>query len=332
MQPIVSTIKREDLFSPSLKSYMDEYEWYFHEEVRPLLRKTIPTIQKCMNFMMPQMENTKECLFFLFIQLIVVANIKTFKFQLSDGTFQGVLQLNGWFCNDTEIRFQMQSWNKLPIFAKIRESQLIQMQEFYRKCTMVLKEVEYVKELQVVNEDLIQHVNSIIDNCSDALELLDNKPKHGLFPDYEPSLLFQEPQPPNNCILEIYIHHREFVIRAFGLVIQRIEVPTFSTPPPTTQSSVNRSVSATIDDLTAMSVEWGCGEGLMGYPQGTKQVLLQNKFPTVSYMYNGYSAMVAAKREVHINVQELDSICQDIQSMCIQWTHVLYNLKQLFLM
>ncbi|EKE39780.1 hypothetical protein ENU1_115000 [Entamoeba nuttalli P19] len=340
MTYVIVTPKRTPSITPSLPKFCDENEWFYFHEIRPLIKQTFPTINKCMSYLMPTPEQEK-------------LEPKTYKFQLQDGTFQGVLQLNGWFCNGTEIRFNLPQWQKFPIFAKIRESQILQMQEFYRQCCIILDETTKIKENHTDLNKLIITITNIIEACAKALRLLDNPPKKGLFPEYEPSLLYQEPQPPANCIFEIYIQHREFIIKVYGLEIKQVELSTsvetqrnsFQLTRPVIQQSklspglskkskttlLSRSQSAQPDDFLLTSVEWGCGEGMMGYPKGTKPVVIQNKYPTVTYLYNKYEVTVMAKREVHITIEQLDSIYNDIHELQIQWTHVLHNLKQLIL-
>ena len=67
----------------------------------------------------------------------------------------------------------------------------------------------------------------------------------------------------------------------------------------------------------------------MGNPCGTRQVILHNKYSTVCYLYKSYDVTVMAKREVHISIDELDTMFNDLNSLFIQWSHVLSNIKQL---
>ncbi|ELP85799.1 hypothetical protein EIN_281700 [Entamoeba invadens IP1] len=335
------TPKRTPSSTPLLPQFFDENEWYLTQEIKPLIKITEPVINDCMNYLMPSTSAGDN-------------KTKTYKFQLPDGTFQGVLQLDGWFCNNSEIRFSFQQWQK-TVFAKVRESQILQMQEFYRNCTKIINEIDQLKKYDSIGSEYVKTIENLIKSCATALELLDTKPSKGLFPEYEPSLLFQD-HVPSNCIIEIYIQHREFVIRTFGLSIQPYEnqsvtprtslqmsrqsfqiasrplqkLPSHLKKPSMEDSFFNRSISAQPgDESVSPGIEWGCGDGMMGYPQGTKQISLPSRYTTIQYIFNGYTATVQASREVHITVEEIDKIYESVQNIQIQWIHVLYNIKQL---
>lgn len=240
----------------------------------------------------------------------------------------------------------MPSWQKLPVFAKIRESQLIQLQRVYQQCVIMENVVNTLKQGLELSADMTPQMETFLEASSKLLSYLDNQPSTGLFPDYEPALLYTDPQPPNNCIIEVFIQHCEFVVRVHGLGIKKdVSSPTVVNTPELFKPTVNRPASTLSAQpkpymLAARSlsafptepsflIEWGCGDGMMGYPKGTRQVVIQNKFNTVSYMYDGYIVTVLAKREVHITSESLDHIYTQIRDLQTQWAHTLNNIKQL---
>ena len=235
------------------------------------------------------------------------------------------------------------------MFAVVRESQLSQFQEFYRKLCIVETELSKIPS-DISIEEMIKKAEMIVLSFSQALQLLDNPPSHGLFPEYEPSLLFSDPVPPSNCIIEIYLKHREFVIKTYGLQITPNNINAMS-PPPQSQSTDTPRSSLSMtrplikpkskpvmsflrsksvgEEEEVTNVEWGSGEGMMGYPKGSKQVTVQGKFHSVSYLFEGYNVVVMAKREVHIIDPEVDEMYNEINMLLMEWTNVLHNLRQL---